>query len=88
MFVLDKGQLVPNNKERTFLLAKEAPVSNLRPHTPYKRVLVLSVLFTVAISLLVLAFSWTSVTSSAKDIPVAITGPAAQVEARPQVTLT
>ena len=52
-----------------------------KPHTPYKRVAILSVILTVGISLLVLAFSWTSVTSSAKDIPVAIVGPAAQVEA-------
>ena len=53
----------------------------VRPHTPYKRVAVIAVLLTVAVSLLVLAFSWTSVTSSAKDIPLAITGPAAQVSA-------
>jgi hypothetical protein len=53
----------------------------VRPHTPYKRVAILAVLLTVAVSLLVLAFSWTSVTSSAKDIPLAITGPAAQVAA-------
>jgi hypothetical protein len=50
------------------------------PHTPYKKVAVLAVVLTVAISLLVLAFSWTAVTSSAKDIPLAISGPAAQVE--------
>ena len=53
----------------------------VRPHTPYKRVAILAVLLTVAVSLLVLAFSWTSVTSSAKDIPLAISGPAAQVAA-------
>ena len=52
-----------------------------KPHTPYKKVAVLSVILTVGISLLVLAFSWTSVTSSAKAIPVAIAGPTAQVEA-------
>jgi hypothetical protein len=51
------------------------------PHTPYKKVAGLAVILTVAISLLVLAFSWTAVTASAKDIPVAIVGPAAQVEA-------
>lgn len=56
-------------------------MSQPRPHTPYKRVAVLSVILTIAISLFVLAFSWTSVTSSAKDIPIAIVGPAAQVEA-------
>lgn len=53
----------------------------VRPHTPYKRVAILAVLLTVAVSLLVLAFSWTSVTSSAKDIPLAIAGPSAQVAA-------
>lgn len=41
---------------------------------------VLAVILTLAVSLLVLAFSWTTVTSSAKDIPVAIVGPAAQIE--------
>ena len=56
-------------------------MSQPRPHTPYKRVAILAVLFTVGISLFVLAFSWTSVTSSAKDIPIAIVGPTAQVEA-------
>ena len=54
---------------------------SVRPHTPYKRVFGLAVLVTVGVSLLVLAFSWTSVTSSAKDIPLAITGSAAQVDA-------
>jgi len=53
----------------------------VRPHTPYKRVAGLAVLLTVAVSLLVLAFSWTSVTSSAKDIPLDVSGPAAQVRA-------
>jgi len=52
-----------------------------RPHTPYKRIVILAAALTVGISLLVLAFSWTSVTSSAKDIPVAVVGPSAQVEA-------
>ena len=53
---------------------------SVRPHTPYKRVAGLAVLVTVGVSLLVLAFSWTSVTSSAKDIPLAITGSVAQVD--------
>jgi hypothetical protein len=56
-------------------------MSQHRPHTPWKKVVGLAVVLTVAMSVLVLAFSWSSVTSSAKDIPVAIVGSSAQIEA-------
>ena len=55
-------------------------MSQLRPHTPYRRVALIAVILTLAISVFVLAFSWTSVTSSAKDIPLSIVGSTTQVE--------
>ncbi|WP_353807281.1 ABC transporter permease [Agromyces sp. SYSU T00194] len=54
------------------------------PHTPLARVLVLAAALVAAVAVIVLAFSWPSVTAEPRDLPVAIAGPAeavAQIEA-------
>jgi hypothetical protein len=62
-------------------------MSNTRiapPPTPWKRIAGVGVILAVVVSIMVLAFSWPSVTSSVKSVPIAIAGPAAaarQVEA-------
>ncbi|BDZ63758.1 hypothetical protein [Agromyces mangrovi Wang et al. 2018] len=53
------------------------------PHTPIARVLALSVALVAVVGVIVLAFSWPSITSEPRDLPVAIAGPAeavAQIE--------
>lgn len=49
------------------------------PHTTWGRVFLIGVGAAVAVGIVVLAFLWPSVTSSAKDFPIAVTGPSAQV---------
>ncbi|WP_022900226.1 membrane protein [Humibacter albus] len=48
-------------------------------HTKWGRVILMAVGAAIAVGVVVLAFLWPSVTSSAKDFPLAVTGPAAQV---------
>jgi hypothetical protein len=54
------------------------------PHTPIARVLGAATLMAAIVAVIVLAFSWPSVTSEPKNLPVAVSGPdasVAQVEA-------
>ncbi|WP_348788376.1 ABC transporter permease [Leifsonia sp. NPDC080035] len=51
------------------------------PRTPWPRALVLALGAAAAVVVLLLAFLWPTVTSSVKDLPIAIAGPAAQVSA-------
>ena len=51
------------------------------PHTPWGRTALLGVVLSAAVCLIVLAFSWPSVTLNPKDLPIAITGPAVSVQA-------
>ena len=50
------------------------------PHTKWGRSIGTAFGAAVAVALILLAFVWPSVTSSLKDIPLAITGPASQVQ--------
>jgi hypothetical protein len=51
------------------------------PHSPWRRAVGLGVGLAALVAVLVMAFAWPSVTSSAKDIPLAVAGPHAQVAA-------
>jgi len=51
------------------------------PRTPWARTALLGVVLSAAVCLIVLAFSWPSVTLNPRDLPIAITGPAASVQA-------
>ncbi|MHA7984242.1 hypothetical protein ACX9R5_00420 [Rathayibacter sp. CAU 1779] len=50
-------------------------------HTTWSRTLLIGVGAAIAIGVVVLAFLWPTVTSSPKDLPLAVTGPSAQVTA-------
>jgi hypothetical protein len=50
-------------------------------HSPWGRVVGVGVALAAVVALIVLAFSWPGVTSEPKDVPIAIVGPDAQVEA-------
>ncbi len=52
-----------------------------KPHTPIARVIGTAVALTAVVVLIVLAFSWPSVSAKARDVPIAITGPTAAVTA-------
>ncbi|ROS77146.1 hypothetical protein [Cellulomonas sp. PhB143] len=64
--------------------AAQAPDHVPPPHTPYRRVVASGLAIAAAVCLVVLAFSWPSVTSEPKDVPVAVTGPAQAVDALDQ----
>jgi hypothetical protein len=49
-------------------------------HTPWGRVAGIGVVLAAVVALIVLAFSWPNVTAEPKNVPLAIVGPAAQVE--------
>lgn len=51
-----------------------------KPHTKWGRSIVTAVGAAAAVTLILIAFIWPSVTSSLKDIPLAITGPDSQVQ--------
>ena len=51
-----------------------------KPVTPWPKVLITALMSAVAISIIVLAFSWPTVTSEPKSIPLMIAGPEQQVE--------
>lgn len=48
-------------------------------HSPWKKALVLPIILSIVVSVVVLAFTWPTKTSEAKNLPVAITGPAASI---------
>jgi hypothetical protein len=47
--------------------------------TPWSRVVAVPIALTVAVSVIVLAFLWPALTSSPRNLPIAVAGPAAQV---------
>jgi len=51
-----------------------------KPHTKWGRSIATALGAAVAVALILLAFVWPSVTSTLKDIPLAITGPADQIQ--------
>ena len=51
-----------------------------KPVTPWPKVLITALMSAVVISIIVLAFSWPTVTSEPKSIPLMIAGPEQQVE--------
>lgn len=51
------------------------------PHTKWSRVAVIAIAAAAIVAVVLLAFTWAGVGSSAKNIPLAVTGPAAQVQA-------
>lgn len=50
------------------------------PHTPWPKSAILGVILSIAVSIVVLAFSWPAVTAEPKDLPVAISGPSQIVD--------
>lgn len=55
------------------------PTSAALPHaTPWRRVIATAVLVAAVVSVVVIAFTWPSRTSSAHDIPIVVAGPAVQ----------
>jgi hypothetical protein len=57
------------------------PVSQVPAHTPIVRVVGLGLALAALVSVIVLAFSWPSITAAPRDLPIAIAGPAQAVEA-------
>src|SRR5688500_20338798 len=55
--------------------------SDAPQHTPIGRVIGLALALAAIVSVIVLAFSWPAVTAEAKDLPIAISGPAQAVSA-------
>jgi hypothetical protein len=55
-----------------------APVAHT--HTPFRRVVGIGVALAAALSVILLAFLWPTVTSSVKALPIAIAAPAAQAD--------
>jgi hypothetical protein len=49
------------------------------PHSPWRRSVGLGIVLAAVVAIVVLAFSWPSVTSDPKDLPIAIAGPSAAV---------
>lgn len=55
------------------------PDTTNAPHTPWPKALITAVIATFAVSLVLLAFAWPTVTSSAEHLPVAVVGTSDQV---------
>ncbi|WP_211881586.1 hypothetical protein [Pseudarthrobacter albicanus] len=51
------------------------------PHTKWSRVVLIAIAAAAIVGVVLLAFTWAGITSSAKNIPLAVTGPDAQVQA-------
>ncbi|MET3721343.1 MULTISPECIES: hypothetical protein [unclassified Arthrobacter] len=51
------------------------------PHTKWSRVVLIAIATASIVGVVLLAFTWAGITSSAKNIPVAVTGPDTQVQA-------
>ncbi|MEO5778920.1 MAG: hypothetical protein ABIQ22_03985 [Arthrobacter oryzae] len=51
------------------------------PHTKWSRVVLIAIATASIVGVVLLAFTWAGITSSAKNIPLALTGPDAQVQA-------
>jgi len=49
-------------------------------NSPWSRVVRIGLVLSVLVGVVVLAFSWPAITSEPKDIPIAVVGPAAQLE--------
>lgn len=58
-----------------------SPTPPARPHTRWGFSVLFGVVGSLIVGLVVLAFVWPIATASAKDVPIAITGPSAQVAA-------
>lgn len=50
------------------------------PHTPWARALGLGIALSAAVCVIVLAFAWPAVTLDPKNVPIAISGPAAAIQ--------
>ncbi|CAN5154020.1 membrane protein [soil metagenome] len=55
------------------------PAHSARPHTKWPFAILFGIIGSLVVTILVLAFVWPTATASAKNIPVAIAGPAVQV---------
>jgi hypothetical protein len=55
-------------------------VTETAPSTPWPRIVAIGFTLAAAVAVILLAFSWPNVTAAAKDLPVAIVGPSAQVQ--------
>ncbi|MDQ2744985.1 MAG: hypothetical protein M3Z66_22190 [Chloroflexota bacterium] len=51
------------------------------PHTKWSRVVLIAIAAAAIVGVVLLAFTWAGITSSAKNIPLAVTGPESQVQA-------
>jgi hypothetical protein len=61
--------------------APSSTTAHAGPHSPWRRVIGIGVALAAVVALIVLAFSWPNITSEPKDVPLAIVGPDAQVQA-------
>lgn len=61
--------------------AASSATAHADPHSPWGRVVGIGIALAAVVAVIVLAFSWPNVTSEPKDVPIAIVGPDAQVEA-------
>jgi hypothetical protein len=57
------------------------PTALSRPHTKWGFAVLFGVIGSLIVGIVVLAFVWPTATASAKDLPIAITGPSAQIAA-------
>lgn len=55
-----------------------------RPHTPWSRLVVVGLALAAAVSVLLIAFLWPTVTSSVSSVPIAVVAPTAQADALEQ----
>ncbi|MBL0886498.1 hypothetical protein [Myceligenerans indicum] len=62
-------------------MSHDSPDGASAPHTPAGRIVGAALALSLVLTLVVLAFTWPAMTSDAKDLPVAITGPADGVAA-------
>jgi hypothetical protein len=82
----DKHTGRAHNKERTFVFEEDHMSHHdaMKPRTPLLRVTALALALVALVGVIVLAFSWPTVTAEPKDLPVAIAGPDQAVEAASQ----
>lgn len=59
---------------------RTSPEGTHAPHTPWARAALMGVVLSAVVCLVVLAFSWPSATLNPKDVPIAISGPAAALD--------
>lgn len=73
---------IPEERLHPSHRSESAPRSyGVNPRTPWKRVVILGLATGVAVIVILLAFIWPTITSTVKDLPLAVAGPSSQVSA-------